>query len=493
MLQGSSIAPARRPTAARMAELTPATRDRYVDFLRAVSIAVVVLGHWIMAVITLPPGGTLSTGNALAAAPPLRLLTWALQVMPLFFFVGGFSNAVALAGAARRGDGYTAFVTSRARRLLRPTAVFIGVWLLLGAVPELTAIGDGVLRPAARALAQPLWFLGIYLVIVALAPAMLRLHRRFGVGAVVALGATALLVDALRVPAGSIYGLPLGLGLSAVGTLNFALVWLFAHQLGLLYADGALVRCGRRALWTLTGGGLLGLTFLTGAEAYPASMVGLPGDPISNMNPPNACIIALTCFLVGLAMLLRDPATALLARPRPWAAVISANSIIMTVYLWHLTALVTTAAILIPAGFPQPSPATPTWWALRPLWLTACTLTLSAFVLLLRHFEQPPRRRPQPPRRHATHASWLHPVATTVACACLALGILGFTATGFSLLAPEQPITIAGIDLTPLRATIWCLTGVGILAAATTSPPEPRHTSRARTPEPTATSTTRAA
>ncbi len=34
-----------------MAERTPADRDRYVDFLRAFSIATVVLGHWFIAII----------------------------------------------------------------------------------------------------------------------------------------------------------------------------------------------------------------------------------------------------------------------------------------------------------------------------------------------------------------------------------------------------------------------------------------------------------
>jgi hypothetical protein len=32
-----------------LAERTPDTRNRYVDFLRAASIAVVVTGHWLMA------------------------------------------------------------------------------------------------------------------------------------------------------------------------------------------------------------------------------------------------------------------------------------------------------------------------------------------------------------------------------------------------------------------------------------------------------------
>jgi hypothetical protein len=35
--------------AREMAELTPLERNRWVDFLRAVSIMAVVIGHWLMA------------------------------------------------------------------------------------------------------------------------------------------------------------------------------------------------------------------------------------------------------------------------------------------------------------------------------------------------------------------------------------------------------------------------------------------------------------
>ncbi|MDH3203021.1 MAG: acyltransferase [Myxococcales bacterium] len=35
--------------ASELAELTPESRNRYVDFLRAASILVVVTGHWLMA------------------------------------------------------------------------------------------------------------------------------------------------------------------------------------------------------------------------------------------------------------------------------------------------------------------------------------------------------------------------------------------------------------------------------------------------------------
>ena len=75
-------------TLRQMAEATPGSRDRYVDLLRAFSISVVVLGHWLIAIIYLKDG-RVSGENALHVIPGLWLSTWILQVMPLFFFVGG--------------------------------------------------------------------------------------------------------------------------------------------------------------------------------------------------------------------------------------------------------------------------------------------------------------------------------------------------------------------------------------------------------------------
>src|SRR5918999_850807 len=95
---------------------TPKTRDRYVDFLRAASICVVVLGHWLIASIYMRDG-SFSGVNALQVVPGLWLATWVLQVMPVFFFVGGFSNAVTIDAGTRRGEGYGDFIRGRFERL----------------------------------------------------------------------------------------------------------------------------------------------------------------------------------------------------------------------------------------------------------------------------------------------------------------------------------------------------------------------------------------
>ncbi|HVL51466.1 MAG TPA: acyltransferase family protein, partial [Actinomycetota bacterium] len=106
-----------------LAEKTPPGRDRYVDFLRAFSICVVVLGHWLIAVVYIQDG-EISGVNALHVIPGLWVATWLLQVMPLFFFVGGFANLVSLESIGRRGGDYAQFIRSRLDRLLRPTAVY---------------------------------------------------------------------------------------------------------------------------------------------------------------------------------------------------------------------------------------------------------------------------------------------------------------------------------------------------------------------------------
>src|ERR671916_1928086 len=138
------------PSLAELAAATPSGRDRYVDFLRALSIAVVVFGHWLVAIVYLD-GAELTGASALDAVPAAQLLTWVLQVMPLFFFVGGFSNLTSWRATRRRGGDYFSFVSSRVDRLMRPCAIFIGTWLALAV--GLAVAAPGVARNLEPALA----------------------------------------------------------------------------------------------------------------------------------------------------------------------------------------------------------------------------------------------------------------------------------------------------------------------------------------------------
>lgn len=417
---------------AEMVAATPETRNRYVDFLRAASIVVVMLGHWSMAVVA-RRNGEWELGNLLTYFNGAWLLTWIFQVMPVFFFVGGFSNMVTLTALERRNAGYAEFASSRTWRLLKPVLVLLLIWLPLATVLQLTnAVEVSVLRPATTVVTQPLWFIGIYLIVTALAPPMRSLHLRFGVAVPLALVAGAVVVDALRFAAGR----------DSIGYLNFAFVWLFAHQAGYFYADGTLTRANPRLLQLGVLGGLASLVLLTRFGPYPLSMVGLPGEAISNMNPPTACLIALTVWQVSALMLLRTRVSAWLQRPRTWGAVIAANSMIMTMFLWHLTALMIAVLVLFPLGFPQPAVGSSTWWLLRPVWIAILCVVTALFVLVLGRYERPTgSARMQAPGIGS---------AAAVAVAFVIVGICGFAVSGLVDLIHPNGRRLIALPVSPL-------------------------------------------
>jgi len=369
----------------RLAELaaqTPASRDRYVDFLRAFSITVVVIGHWISAVVLIGDNG-IKVYNAVGAIPGTWVTTWVLQVMPLFFFVGGFSNLVSLDAFKRRGEPVSAFLRTRAVRLLKPTSIFLGVWFFIFVLLTVLFKVETQVAKASILVLGPLWFLGVYLIVTLVAPLMRELHRRYRVWLLVIPVVLTILIDLLH----------FWLKIPAVKWANVAFVWFFVHQLGFFYADGSLTRAPKRAHIAMTLGSLGCLLVLTNIGVYPKSMVGTGLEKVSNMSPPTVCIVVLTCWLVGAAMLLRDPLNRWLARQRPWMAVILANSMIMTLYLWHLTAYAIAFLLFYLIGFGCKAVGTPLWWLQRPVWIVVSAIILMGILRIFARFERPARRK----------------------------------------------------------------------------------------------------
>lgn len=372
------------PDLRALAEATPASRDRYVDFLRAFSILTVVVGHFLIALIHWEDG-RIYVHNAVGHQSGLWIATWVLQVMPVFFFVGGFSNGIGWRSTVERGDRYADFLKRRARRLLRPTLVFVTVWIAVEVVLHVADIGAaGPLRGTFLPFG-PMWFLFVYMAVIALAPAMSTLHVRYRSLVLVVLTAAVAAVDITRFA---------GLG-RGIGWVNLALVWLLIHQIGLFYADGSLLRAGKRVWWVMALAGLLVLTVLTNLVNlfdslwYPRSMVGVDVEPVSNMSPPSFAIVALGVWQIGLAMLLRERVGVWLARARVWTATIAVNTVIMTLFLWHLTAYVIAVVILYPIGLGRPVEPTASWWLQRPLWIVAPMLILGLLVAIFARFERP--------------------------------------------------------------------------------------------------------
>jgi hypothetical protein len=430
-------------SAADLAASTPPRRDRYVDLLRVASLGVVIAGHWLMAVPVVGADGATRVTNVLALVPALRLATWLLQVMPVFFLVGGFAHATALASIGRRGGGYADFARSRTARLLRPTAVFVAIWLLAALAAALAGQDQGLVRVALRTVVQPLWFLGVYLGLVALAPVMWRLHRRLGGWVPVALLAAAVTVDALRFA-----------GHSRIAALNLFFVWAAVHQLGFLYADGTLQRGGRRLGLLLTGGGLGAVVLLTTAGPYPVSMVGVPGEAVSNMSPPTIALAAHAIWLVGLVLLLHGPATRWLSRARVWRAVVAANGLAMTAFLWHLSAAFVVLAAF--RGFHAGAPGSAGWWATRPLWLGAAALVTGVLVAAFRRFDT------VRPTVIAGGPAW---VAGAGAGLCT-LGVLGISAVGFGGLLDGHTAMLLVVPVTAPVSVALVALGASLLRTA---------------------------
>ncbi|GAA3161358.1 acyltransferase [Planomonospora alba] len=383
----------------------PPGRDLFVDVLRLFGIALVVLQHWSMPVLSFA-GDRITTGNALASGNAWAV-TWISQVMPLVFFAGGAANAISHRGAARRGLAGPAWLAGRLRRLVWPVLPLAAVWIPLPHLLLALGLPEQPVVTAARLAGQLLWFLAIYLVAVAATPLMLRLDAAYGprVPAVLAAGAVA--VDAARFAG----------GLEIAGWANIALVWLAVHQLGFRYAGGRL-----RRPWAMAAGGYGLAAALVAFGPYPGSMIGMPGAAVSNMAPPTVALLAVGLGQIGLAVALRPRIAALAARPAAARLLGWAGRRMMTVYLWHMAALfAVTAVVVVGLGLATPEPGGPDWLAGWPLWLTALALVMRLLLRAFARFEEPPAAAPY--RGGAVRA--------TVAAALAGAGLLTLTVSGF--------------------------------------------------------------
>ncbi|HTF52065.1 MAG TPA: acyltransferase [Pseudonocardia sp.] len=403
------------PDAAQaLAAATPVDRDRYADLLRLFSITMVALGHWVVALLTLHGAGPVSTSL------PVMLTTWVWQVMALFFFVGGFAHARALRHRPPPGD----FIRARVSRLLPPVVAMLAIWAGLAGALDVSGLATGQLAVGLHRITVPLWFLGVYLLIVLAAPTMMRLHLRFGLWRV---------AGALAVAAAAVDSVALGAGVPLVGYANLVFVWLAVHQLGFGYADGTLARGGRRLAAALALGGLAGTVLLVfGTSVYPVLMVGLPGNEVANSSPPTLALLTQSLFLVGLALLLRPAGTALANRPRTWFVVATGNTVIMTIFCWHLTACYLVQGALLLGSVHLPAADTPVWLLVLPGWLAACALVCVGLVAVFRRFE-----RARPPASVGTGAA-------VVGVFAAAVGLFAVSGTGLDGLVGWRAETAAG-------------------------------------------------
>ena len=171
-----------------------AGRNRYADLLRVCAISAVVVGHWLLTDITYQDG-QLSGLDALKYISWGRWVTLFMQVMPVFFLVGGYVNARSWAAHHDRGEGWADWVRERAMRLLWPTTVYMVVAILAVAGARLAGVSATELARAGWLIAFQLWFLPVYLLLIALTPVMLAAHRRWGLAVPAAMAIAAAAAD----------------------------------------------------------------------------------------------------------------------------------------------------------------------------------------------------------------------------------------------------------------------------------------------------------
>ena len=416
-----------------MADNTPVERNRVVDLMRVVSILVVIFGHWLIAAVSFQDG-ELVTGHLLSMATWTHPLTWVLQVMPVFFFVGGYSNALSWRSARRNGVEYGGWLRARLRRLVLPVIPLLVVWGVGGWVAFTAGLEWETLQAASQVALVPTWFLATYVVIVALAPPALMLWDRLGWKAV-AIGITlAVVVDVVSI----------GLGIEIVGFLNYVLVWGTVHMLGYAWVDGRIA--GRRRRSVLAGFGLVGLLGLVVVGPYATAMVGAGTDGITNSFPPRITLLCLGMLQAGLVLLAEPVLNRLANRRSVWGGVVAVSSQIMTLYLWHFTAMILViGAAVLAGGFGLTAlPDTSTWWLSRPVWFLVLAVVTVGLSLLFSRFERPgPDSRPEP-------RAWRPVLAVLLTCFGLALlaesGIADPDGlNGLVLAAPIVGVMLGGI------------------------------------------------
>jgi len=309
------------PGPAELATSTPPSRDRAIDVIRITALIGVVVGHTVMATSVIR-NGVLIWDNLLATSTTFQALTWIFQIMPLFFFAG----VAACEASWKPGTNWGGWLMKRCTRLFRPVFYYLAFWavtltLLYPILPQ------HVYEPIAGISIQLLWFLGAYVLVLAAMPALSRITTtsRLVAGVVAGYGVVAV-VDAVRLywPA-----------MAPLGYLNMA-VWLLPGMFGVAYRRRLLT--GRAALRIAIALLAVNVALLRWGP-YELSLVGIEGQHFPNMSPPSLLLAGHAIILSALAIAAAPAIARWAQRPRVWWWTVIGNSGAMTLYLWHMPAL----------------------------------------------------------------------------------------------------------------------------------------------------------
>jgi len=263
------------------------SRDLTLDIARVTCVILVVVIHLLMVGVGVASDGELIVSRPLENQTWFAAATWVGQIMPLFFVVGGFASLTAWRSLQRRGGGAAQYVRNRVLRLAQPALpLFLFYVVVVGVARFVIGVDPAMLDTVVSGAGFPLWFLAAYTLCQSLVPFMAGMHARAPIRTVLVLLAAVILVDTLR----------FSTGITEVGLLNLAFVWLLAQQFGFWYADGWFAARNGWQLFGIAVGSYLLLYLIIGVFKAPYSW-----DMLANLNPATLplVLLALASFMLG--------------------------------------------------------------------------------------------------------------------------------------------------------------------------------------------------
>jgi hypothetical protein len=419
-------------------------RDRAVDVARLAALVVVMFGHCALLLATIDTGG-LHIGNLLGERPAIAPITWVVQVMPLFFLAGGAAGAYGW----RAGTPWGTWLFTRAQRLCRPVFWYLAAWTV-GLLVVRVILGAESAAGVGRESVALLWFLGVYLVVLAFVPALTRLTTGRAVAVVIA---------SLLVTSAAFDGLRIALGTDTAGAANFLIVWLIPVVIGVAYARRLI---GPGAALATAASAFAAQVVLCLAGPYDVSLVVTGTERLSNVSPPTL-LLALHCTWVSCVFVATAGAVRRWAeRPRVWRVVAVGNGGAMTLYLWHIPAIAIAMFSLHAVGLDAYDVHAPGFWGLLALRALVFTVVMAATFRLL----SPLEHRPLP--------CWDAPARATGARSTVAGALICVAGVVLVLLANNGLTGFAG----------WALLGCFLAAAVAARVSQGHSVGSSRDPEP---------
>jgi surface polysaccharide O-acyltransferase-like enzyme len=360
--------------AGKVAAETPPDRDRAVDVARLAALVVVMFGHCALLLATIDDTG-LRIGNLLGELPAIAPITWIVQVMPLFFLAGGAAGAYGW----HQSSSWGTWLFKRAQRLCRPVFWYLAAWSI-GILVTNQILGADSAASIGRECVALLWFLGVYLVVLAFVPALTRMSTGRTVAvAVGSLIAAAAGFDAIR----------FAVGAPMAGVANFVIVWLIPMVIGVAYARRLV---GPRAALAAAASAFAAQVVLAAVGPYDVSLVVTGTERISNVSPPTLLLALhctwMSCLFVAAAGAIQRWAQ----RPRVWYVVAMGNGGAMTLYLWHIPAIAAATFTLHAFGLDAYNVGAQGFWgvlALRALVFAVVMLAMFWMLSPLEHRRLP--------------------------------------------------------------------------------------------------------